>query len=102
MSTSSTMSEQEKNNINEMQKILDASSQYVSIQERGKTVLQFLTDREKSITEVEKEYNGQKLKKVRFIVKDPNSGSEAEKFFDMGKRSARLILDKLREQDTRH
>jgi hypothetical protein len=26
----------------------------------------------------------------------PNSGSEAEKFFDVGRRSGRLILDKLK------
>jgi hypothetical protein len=29
-------------------------------------------------------------------VKDPNIGSDAEKFFDVGRRSARLILDKLK------
>jgi hypothetical protein len=28
---------------------------------------------------------------------DPNSGSDAEKFFDVGKRSARLIVPKLKE-----
>ncbi|MGB7953393.1 MAG: hypothetical protein WCF23_05385 [Candidatus Nitrosopolaris sp.] len=30
------------------------------------------------------------------IISGPNSGSDAEKFFDVGKRSARLILDKLK------
>jgi hypothetical protein len=93
----SSTNEQElmKNNISEMQKILDSSGQYVSIGVGGKTVLQFLP--EKGITQVEKEYNGQKLKKVRFIVKDVNSGinANADKFFDVGKRSARPILKKL-------
>ena len=35
--------------------------------------------------------------KCRFNVIDPNSGSEAEKFFDIGKRSGRLIVPKLKE-----
>ena len=93
---STTMSEQEsiKNNIIKIEKILGASSQYVSIQAGGKTVLQFLP--EKGINEVDKTYNNQPLKKIRFIVKDPNSGSDADKFFDVGRRSTRQILDKLK------
>jgi hypothetical protein len=35
-------------------------------------------------------------KKIRFIVKYPNSGSKAEKFFDVGRRWASLILDKIK------
>jgi hypothetical protein len=46
--------------------------------------------------EVEKIYNGQQVKKIRFIVIDPNSGSNSEKFFDVGKRSARLIVPKIK------
>ena len=37
---------------------------------------------------------------VRFIVIDPNSGSNQEKFFDVGRRSARLIIAKLKEGHT--
>jgi hypothetical protein len=93
---SSTSQEQElvKNNLIEIDKILSASSQYVTIQAGEKTVLQFLP--QKGINEVEKTYNDQPVRKIRFIVKDPNSESEAEKFFDVGRRSARLILDKLK------
>ena len=46
---------------------------------------------------MEKMYNGESTEKCRFIVIDPNSGSDAEKFFDVGKRSARLIVPKLKE-----
>jgi hypothetical protein len=83
-----------KNNINEVEKILSASGQYVTIQPGGKTVLQFLP--QKGMPEVEKIYNGQQVKKIRFIVIDPNSGSNSEKFFDVGKRSARLIVPKIK------
>jgi hypothetical protein len=69
-------------------------SQYVTIRARGKGRLQFLP--QKGINEVEKTYNGQLVKKILFIVVDPNTGSNAEKFFDVGMRSARLIVDKLK------
>lgn len=84
-----------KDNINEIEKILNASSQYVSIGAGSKSVLQFLP--QKGIIEVEKTYNDQKVKKIRFIVSDPNSESNEEKLFDVGRRSARLILGKLKE-----
>ncbi|MFL6383779.1 MAG: hypothetical protein ACJ712_02265, partial [Nitrososphaeraceae archaeon] len=42
-------------------------------------------------------YYKQTVKKIRFIVIDPNSGSSQEKFFDVGRRSARLIIAKLKE-----
>lgn len=83
------------NNINEIEKILDSSSQYVNIASGEKRVLQFLP--EKRITEVEKPYTGQKVKKIRFIVCDPSSGTKEEKVFDVGRRSARLIVEKLKE-----
>ena len=91
------MSEDEsvKNSISEIEKILNASShQYVSIQAGGKSILQFLPH--KGINIVEKTYNDQHVKKVRFIVVEPNSGSNSEKFFDVGKRSARLIVEKIK------
>jgi hypothetical protein len=86
------------NHINEIEKVLNASSLYVSIGSGEKRILQFLP--QKRITEVEKIYNDQKVKKIRFIVIDPNSESNAEKHFDVGKRSARLILEKLKEGHT--
>jgi hypothetical protein len=97
MSTSTINQEQESivnKNISEIDKILSASSQYVTIQAGGKGMLQFLP--QKGINEIEKTYNGQLVKKIRFIVVDPNTGSNSEKFFDVGKRSARLIVDKLK------
>jgi hypothetical protein len=52
---------------------------------------------ERRIEEVEKTYNGQTVKKIRFIAIDTNSGSNQEKFFDVGRRSGRLIIAKLKE-----
>lgn len=49
---------------------------------------------------MEKTYNGQAIKKIRFIVTEPNADSNSEKYFDVGKRSARLIIAKLKEGHT--
>jgi hypothetical protein len=96
--TSQEYSEQEQSNINEIEELLNKSSNYVSIGAGEKAVLRFIPERK--IEEVEKTYNGQTVKKIRFIVIDPNSGSNQEKFFDVGRRSARLIIAKLREGHT--
>jgi hypothetical protein len=96
--TSQKYSEQEQNNLNEIEELLNRSSNYASIDAGEKTVLRFLPGRK--IEEIEKPYNGQTVKKIRFIVIDPNSGSNQEKFFDVGRRSARLIIAKLKEGHT--
>ena len=90
-------SEQEQNNLNEIEEILNKSSIYVSIGPGEKATLRFLT--QKKIQEIEKQYN-EILKKVRFVVIDVNTGSNQEKFFDVGRRLARLIIAKLREGHT--
>jgi hypothetical protein len=87
--------EESNNNISEIEEILNASSKYVSIRAGEKGVLHFLPERK--IVEVEKTYNGQQVKKIRFIVIDPNSSSNMEKIFDVGRRSARLIIAKLKD-----
>jgi hypothetical protein len=91
-------SEEEQNNLNEIEELLNKSSTYVSIGAGEKAVLRFMTERK--IEEVEKTYNGQIIKKIRFIVIDTDSGSNQEKFFDVGRRSARLIIAKLKEGHT--
>ena len=91
-------SEQEQNNLNEIEELLNKNSNYIIIGPGEKVVLRFLPERR--IEEVEKTYNGQTVKKVRFIVIEPNSGSNQEKFFDVGRRSARLIIAKLKEGHT--
>jgi hypothetical protein len=91
-------SQEEISNINEIEQLLNKDNQYVSIGIGNKAVLQFLPERE--IKEVEKTYNGQLVKKIRFTVIDRNSGSNIEKNFDVGKRSARLIIAKLKEGNT--
>ena len=90
--------EQEQNNLNEIEELLNKSSIYVSIGPGEKATLRFLT--QKKIQEIEKQYNGQILKKIRFVVIDVNTGSSQEKFFDLGRRSARLIIAKLKEGHT--
>lgn len=92
------MSKEESENISEIEQLLNKDNQYVSIAIGEKKVLQFVTT--KKIIEVEKIYNGQQVKKVRFIIIESNSGSNAEKFLDVGKRSARLIIAKLKEGHT--
>ena len=84
---------QETNYYNEIDQIL--STQYITIGPGEKKVMKFVPER--GMTKVEKMYNGEPTEKCRFIVIDPNSGSDAEKIFDVGKRSARLIVPKLKE-----
>ena len=92
------ISKEASENISEIDRLLNKDNQYVNISKGEKKVLQFVTA--KKISEVDKTYNGQLVKKVRFIVIEANSGSNTEKFFDVGKRSARLILAKLKEGNT--
>ena len=98
MSTIEQISAVVNKNISEIEKVLNASSQYISIGVGEQRVLQFLP--QEGITQVEKTYNNQKVKKIRFIVNDPKMGSNIEMYFDVGKRSARLILGKLKEEHT--
>jgi hypothetical protein len=83
----------ENNYYDEIDEIL--SSQYITIGPGEKRVLKFVPER--GMNKVEKMFNGEPTEKCRFIVIDPNSGSDTEKFFDVGKRSARLIVPKLKE-----
>jgi hypothetical protein len=91
-------SEQEISNINEIEQLLNKDSQYVSIGLGTSKILQFVPERK--IEQVEKPYNGQTVRKIRFIVREPGSDNNSEKSFDVGKRSARLIIAKLKEGHT--
>jgi hypothetical protein len=92
--TSRKFSEEELSNINEMEHLLNKDNEYVSIALGNSKILQFVPGRK--IEEVEKQYNGQTVKKIRFIVIEQNSDNK-EKSFYVGKRSARLIIAKLKE-----
>jgi hypothetical protein len=92
------LSKQESENISEIENILNKDNQYISIAIGEKKLLRFVTT--KKIIEIEKPYNGQQFKKVRFIAIELNSGSNAEKFLYVGRRSARLIVAKLKEAHT--
>ena len=91
-------SEQEIKNIHEIEEQLNRDSQYITIAIGNSRILRFVTERK--MEEIEKTYNGQVTKKIRFIVADPNEESKSEKYFDVGKRSARLIIAKLKEGST--
>jgi hypothetical protein len=92
------MSKQESENISEIEEILNKDNQYVNIAVGEKKVLRFITT--KKIREVDKVFNGQPGKQIRFVVTDPKVDSNAERNFDVGKRSARLIVTKLKEGHT--
>ena len=59
-------SEQEINDINEIEQQLNRDCQYITIAIGNSRILQFI--RQRKIEEVEKTYNGQAIKKIRFIV----------------------------------
>jgi hypothetical protein len=90
-------SEEELSNINDIEQLLNKDNEYVSIAQGDSNILQFVPGRK--IEEVEKSYNGQTVKKIRFIVVEQNNDNK-EKSFYVGRRSARLIIAKLKEGHT--
>ena len=96
--TNEKYNEQEIQNIKEIEELLDNYNEFISIEPGSSKILQFIPRRK--IEEVEKTYNGQPVKKIRFIVIEPNSNNKKEKSFYVGRRSARLIIDKLKEGHT--
>jgi hypothetical protein len=93
-------SQEEITNLNEIDRLLNTHNPYVTIAPGNSKVLQFIVERK--IIEVEKPYNDQISKKIRFTVieSDSNSSSNEEKFFEVGRRSAKLIIAKLKEGHT--
>lgn len=69
--------------------------EYVTLQNNEKVPLQFFDPKEKPIQEVEKKWQNDIVKKIRFIVVNMENGMEQK--LDVGKRSARLIVAKLKE-----
>jgi hypothetical protein len=59
-------SEEELSNINEIEHLLNKNNEYVSISLGNSKILQFVPGRK--IEEVEKQYNGQIVKKISFTV----------------------------------
>ena len=88
-------SQEEMNNLNEIEQVLSKSNQYVRIESGESKVLHFVLGRK--IEEVEKPYNGNLIKRISFIVIEAESNDSSEKIFEVGKRSARLIIAKLKE-----
>ena len=92
--------EEEQNNINEIDKILNEGNEYVSIEPGSNRILQFITAKKMEV--VEKKYKEKPFTQIRFIVIELNSDNKEkhdnkEKWLDIGKKSARLIIDKLKE-----
>jgi hypothetical protein len=96
--------QEEVNNLNEIDEVLSRDSRYVRIDPGSSKVLQFILERK--IEQVERPYtNGQINKRIRFVVIEPgssnkNNSDHQEKFFEVGRRSARLIIAKLKEGHT--
>jgi hypothetical protein len=91
-------SQEEMNNLNEIEQVLNKSSQYVRIDPGESKILRFVLG--KRIEEVEKPYNGQLFKRISFTVVETGNNDNSEKIFEVGKRSARLIIAKLKESYT--
>src|SRR5215216_4929672 len=91
-------SQEEMNNLSEIEQVLNRSSQYVRIEPGDSKILHFVLGRK--IEEVEKPYNGQLFKRISFTVMEPENNDSSEKFFEVGRRSARLIIAKLKEGHT--
>jgi hypothetical protein len=88
-------SQEEVNNLSEIEQVLNKSSQYIRIEPGDSKIIRFVLGRK--IEEVEKPYNGQLFKRISFGVVEPDDNDSTEKIFEVGKRSARLIIAKLKE-----
>ncbi len=86
-----------QNNFDEIDKILNIDNDYVSIEPGSSKILQF--NPTKKIEVVEKIYKGKPFTQIRFIVIEQNSDNK-EKSFNVGKKSARLMIAKLKEGHT--
>ena len=71
------------------------SGKYISLGPNENKILKFFGTTERRIEEVEKKWNNEPVTKIRFVVTDPNNGMQ--KWCDVGKRSARLIVNKLKD-----
>src|SRR5215216_4450831 len=87
-------SEDELNNIKELDKLLNKDSKYIKIEPNKKKTLRF--DLLKKVETVEKEYNGKPFKQYRFYVIEENIDN-TEKIFDVVITSAKAISDKFIE-----
>ena len=92
--TNDKFSEDELNNIKELDKLLNKDSKYIKIEPNKRKTLRF--DLSKKIEPVEKEYNGKPFKQYRFYVIEENTDN-TEKIFDVGITSAKAISDKFNE-----
>lgn len=94
MTTQESVVNQESNYFDEIDEIL--SNKYINMVTGEQKILKFMPEKEKGITREEKMFKGEPVEKIRFIVNETHNGSEIEKFFEVGKRSARLIVAKLK------
>jgi hypothetical protein len=87
--------QEEVNNLSEIEHVLNKSSQYIRMEPGDSKILQFVLRRK--IEEVERPYNGQLFKKISFTIVELENSDGSERTFEVGKRSARLIIAKLKE-----
>ncbi len=90
-----TVVNQTNNYFDEIDEIL--SNKYINMVTGEQKALKFMPEKEKGITKIERMYKGEPVEKIRFIVAETNNKNETEKFFEVGKMSARLIVAKLKE-----
>jgi hypothetical protein len=87
-------SEEEINNIKEIDQLLHKDDEYIRIEPGSSKTLRFILS--EKVPSVEKEYNGKKSIKYRFSVIDENA-DHREKKFDIGKIAALDIVKKIKE-----
>ena len=87
-------SEEEVNNIKELDQLLNKDNKYIKIEPNSRKILRFILS--KKMEPIEKEFKGTLFKQYRFYVIEENTDN-TEKIFDVGKASAQAILDKFNE-----
>ncbi|HEX5187409.1 MAG TPA: hypothetical protein VFV86_11020 [Nitrososphaeraceae archaeon] len=88
------LSQEELNNIKKMEQSLKKDSKYIKIEPNTSKTLRFILSEE--MGPISKTYNEKPFEQYSFIAIEENTDN-IERRFEVGKRSAEAILEKLKE-----
>jgi hypothetical protein len=82
------LSPKAKENLQRNAELREKDNKFIKLQPSEKKVYQFNPEK---IEQVEAEFNGKKSQRYRYIVIDPNNGSNQERYLEVGKRTSEDI-----------
>jgi hypothetical protein len=88
------LSPKAKENLQRNAELRQKDSKFIKLQPGEKRVLQFNPEK---IEQTEAEFNGRKTPRYQYAVRDPNSGTNQEKYLTVGKRTSEEVDSYLME-----